>query len=217
MESEFGNFKVIHDYSVKQWIKCSDRIYTWYSTAVAEIEKAKKGFDIIRPVEIPLDYDISIYRKAAFINNIHDFLKGLNTKNQDMPLNSELLHRYYMAEGGYPSYMRAADIFEQALSGEFCDMKKYPSDFSVNMLLYKKFVREKVIDVLIKIFGEAVTKIPYLKKSMEYSYDFRKRLKRDLSKNLATHEEIEEICNRLRPIVYSNSFQKKEESNLHQS
>jgi len=208
LEEKYQNFRIISELSVKQWIKCSERIYTWYSTSVAEIEKMNKGFDILRPIKIPFDYDVSIYNSAMFIESENSFLDSLATQEQAIPIDRMLLHRYYKNDKEYPAYMRVADILEKALTTGDLDMKRHPYPISVNIKLAKKTVRKILKDFLITIFGENVTNSTFIKKRMKNSIAYNERLKRDLPKNFATVDEVEEICNKLRPIVNADLFSK---------
>lgn len=58
MEQEIPNFRVIRDYSVKQWITVADKVYTWYSTSAADAYFCGKSFDILRPIELPHEMEI---------------------------------------------------------------------------------------------------------------------------------------------------------------
>lgn len=208
MEKIYLNFKIISDLSVKQWIKCSERIYTWYSTSAAEAEKANKGFDILRPIKIPLQYDVSFYKGAKFVESKESFLNSLHSTHQLNPLDIWLLHSYYKNDDTYPAYMRVADILEKTLTTTELDMKNYPSAFSVNFGLMKKKLRKIIKNLLFKWIGLNATKLPFLAKSMENSIAMSERLKRDLPKNFASIDEIGVICGKLRPIVNADLFSK---------
>jgi len=208
---KYRNFKIISDLSVKQWIKCSEQIYTWYSTAAAEIEKVNKGFDILRPIKIPLKYDVSFYKGAKFIESKESFLNSLNTTTQLTPLDFALLHRYYKNDEKYPAYMKVADILEKALTTTEFDMKAHPTVISVNFELIKKTSRKIIKDSLLRLLGADAAKLPFLKKTMENSIAYNERLKRDLPKNFATKDEIDLICNKLRPVVNADLFSKNKQ------
>lgn len=208
MAKKHFNFKIIPDLSVKQWIKCSERIYTWYSTAATDVAIAHQGFDILRPIEIPLPYDVSIYKNAKFIIDEESFLKSFQTKLQQNPLDSDLLHRYYKNDDYYPAYMRVADILEHSLTSTDLDLKKHPTEISVNFELLKKTIRKTIKDLLLNWMGKHAIKIPFYEKSMANSIAFNERLNRDLPKNFATKYEIETICSKLRPIVNADLFSK---------
>jgi len=208
MEKKYQNFKIIPNLSVKQWIKCVERIYTWYSTSAAEIETANKGFDILRPTDIPLKYDVSFYNGAKFIQSEESFLNSLKIKLQLIPLDIDLLHRYYKNDNEYPAYMRVADVLEKALTTNDLDMKNHPTRFSVNIELMKKTLRKVIKDLILKLMGKNATKLPFLANNMAHSIAYNNRLKRDLPKNFATKDEIDMICDKLRPIVNADFFSK---------
>ena len=58
LETKFKHFKVIKDYSVKQWILASDTLITWMSTSIIEAYFAGKSCYIIRPMDFPAEKDM---------------------------------------------------------------------------------------------------------------------------------------------------------------
>ena len=89
------NYEIIRDYSIKQWIMCCDKIYTWYSTSVAEIYLAKKTCTILRPYEIDENMEIRIYQKGKFIKTQEEFEKDYLIENKKFPLDEKLINYYY--------------------------------------------------------------------------------------------------------------------------
>lgn len=203
MSNKYPNFKIIPELSVKQWIKISDYIYTWYSTAAAEIAIAKKGFGILRPVYIKNDYDISIYRNASYIITKEDFLNDLKQPAQKTPIDIDILKQYYSIIEKYPSYLRIVDIIEEALTTNVFDMQIHPKKYKVEIKYLKNNAIELLKKIIVFLFGKFAYYLPFIGKSIQNSQNVKERLDRDYPKNFATEYEIESICKRLRPLVYT--------------
>lgn len=105
LEKEENRFRVIMDYSIKQWIKVSDVIYNWYSTSLMEVYSANKGCHILRPVEIPYEYEISIFEKARFITTFEEFEQTISQADT-FPLDAEVMEKYYFLDREEPTYLK---------------------------------------------------------------------------------------------------------------
>jgi surface carbohydrate biosynthesis protein len=125
MEAIYKNFRVIKDHSVKQWIKCCDKILTWYSTAAAEVYFSSKSLTILRPVEIPYELDVSIFRNAHTISDIDDFLRDIHNSNASFPLNKALILDYFQVCNDVPSYVRICNVLEQVHNTSDYDMRRH--------------------------------------------------------------------------------------------
>ncbi len=116
MSNVFLSCRIINDYSVKQWIKISDSIVTWYSTSVAEICAMNKSFCIVRPVTIPENYEVDIMRNANFITTREDFIKYINGYDKlECPINMQIFHEYYLIENT-PAYVNVANYLVEILN-----------------------------------------------------------------------------------------------------
>ena len=95
LANEYQNFRVISDLSVKQWIKVSDHIYTWISTAISEAYFANKTCNILRPIPLSEDLDMVIYRNARTITSFAEFEESVAGENSEFPLDARVLDFYY--------------------------------------------------------------------------------------------------------------------------
>lgn len=202
----YKNFKIIGEYSIKQWIRISDKIFTWYSTSAAEVQRLGKCFGILRPVPIPEKYDVSFYRGAKFIENKKDFISSFLTGDLKKPLDDNLLSKYYLLDTEYPSYMKTCDILENCLHDKSKKMKNHPFFFTVMVILFKKLLAKSIRITLVKLFGKKSIKLPVIGSSIKYMIATDARLERDLSKNLASNKDLDDIYRKLMPIVISNNF-----------
>ena len=67
LERKHKNFNVINYGSAKLWIEAADHIWSWYSTTVVEAHFLEKSYSILRPIELPDDFDSVLLKKGKFI------------------------------------------------------------------------------------------------------------------------------------------------------
>lgn len=195
MAKRYKNFYVIGDLSVKQWILCSDKIYTWMSTAIAEIYVAEKTCSILRPVQIPFDFDIQVYNNAKYITEYDDFK---NTLDCDMPFPIEetAFDKNYSIDKQYPTYKRICDWLEKIYENNEYNMNcvhevrttKSLIKYNVYMLLTRMFIRNNITRKLWRRI------YPTSKLDLE-SYLYYKKL---YINNHSTKKEINKILLRIR-------------------
>ncbi len=204
MEAAYKNFRVIKDLSVKQWIKCSDKILTWYSTSVAEVFFAGKSCTILRPVVIPYEWDVSIYRNARMVSDIGHFLQDIEKDDHTFPLSETLIHDYFQVQGTTPAYMRLCDVLERVLNSNDYDMRKHRSLILIYIHLQR--IRHRLFFIL----KEALESTNYRKlfmgnrfliNKMEKHLAVMDRLRRDRGKNQASEEELTEVFSKIQRIV----------------
>lgn len=204
MEAEHKNFRVVKDLSVKQWIKCSDKILTWYSTSVAEVFFAGKSCTILRPVAIPYEWDVSIYRNAHMISNISHFLKDIEKDDDSFPLSEALIHDYFQVQDTTPAYMRLCDVLEQVLNSHDYDMRKHQS--LILIYIHLQQIRHRLFFILKEaLVGTNYCKLfmnnRFLIKKMEKHLAVMDRLRRDRGKNQASDKELTEVFSKIQRVV----------------
>lgn len=114
MAAKHKNFHLITKYSVKQWIKASDIIFSWMSTSIAEIYFAGKSCFVLRPYPIEWEYDPVVYKDCKRIDNYADFEKCFSIENPPFPIDEKLMLSHYDFTRT-PSYIRMADVLEKVL------------------------------------------------------------------------------------------------------
>lgn len=112
IEKRFDGFKIISDYSVKQWIITCDKVVTWISTSIAEAFFSGVDCYIVRPLPYDYDNDVCYYQGASFITEKNDFLNLLKDNNVKSSINKEIIYEYYDYQK-VPSYLRSADCVEK--------------------------------------------------------------------------------------------------------
>lgn len=136
LEKTFSNFKVIKNYSVRQWIKVCDSISNWFSTSIADIYFAKKKCAVLRPVRIPRELDnIILDKERAFIVNEKDFLTYMEKDISEFPASDAAIEAYYGNWNDGKSYIRLADLCEKVLKD---DKYNYNYIKHINISVYKR-------------------------------------------------------------------------------
>lgn len=216
MEKKHPNFKVIREYSIKQWILAADDIYTWYSTSVAEVYAAGKSCHVLRPIDMPRESDIRIYENCISIKTQEKFLEALNDTDMQFPFDLKMLNYYYKLDDEY-AYEIICDKLETMLKSS-----KYEFDFRNNSRKKRNFVVAQIINLL--NFVERTMKLPLkramakidinnggligylakhnekLKKDIEYNHFVSKMIKN----NYVSDEEIERIQKKIASVLEHN-------------
>ncbi len=201
MERIYSNFHIISAYSAKQWILQCDKVMIWYSTAAAEIAFAGKGFAILRPVVIPEEYDISIYRGARFIQDFNSLREFLQNRTDQSPLDLNVLNSYYFKDSIVPTYVKIADLIEGTLHTNNYDMQMHPQKLIVDAHLLLKRIKYSAKEVISRILKQYAAKMPLIGKTMDYHTSMKTRMIRDYPKNFADENEISSIMKKLNQII----------------
>ena len=111
-----GRFLVIGELSVKQWIAVANRVYTWYSTASAEVYMFDVPCAILRPVEMPADMEIAIFENALFITDYNTF-EGTIEAPFASSISKEVFEQYYYVDETL-AYLKVVDAIEKVLKDD---------------------------------------------------------------------------------------------------
>ena len=151
LEKKHLNFKIINEYSVKQWIKVSDKINTWFSTSVGEIFHMKKKCLIIRPIPIPDDIEVEIMKNATFIKDKKAFLRYNvdNFLDLEFPIKTSEINTFYDQHDTIPSYKRVANTLEEIYLNH--ESKKYEFSDKEEAYLRKKYSKQILISLIIEL------------------------------------------------------------------
>ncbi len=110
-------FHVIFEDSVKQWISASDEIFIWMSSAIAEVYFAKKGCCVLRPFEVPHEFDPVIYRHAACAKTYDEFCAAAGAGRAAFPIEPQVIDAYF-EQTEAPAYLNMADLLVQVHQNE---------------------------------------------------------------------------------------------------
>lgn len=129
------NFRVISDYSIKQWILTCDKLYTWFSTSIGEVYAAGKPCSVVRPVEIPFGRDVEIYKNAKIISEFEEFDREFEFDGSfetDFPIpHGDMDSYYYISKNAY-TFELQADVCEEVLKDNTYIIKDYPMIHNLN-------------------------------------------------------------------------------------
>jgi len=204
IETKYQNFHIVKDLSVKQWIKCSDKILTWYSTSAAEVFFSGKSCSILRPVEIPYEWEVSIYRNARMISDAEIFLQDLENNDGPFPLDTALIYSYYQVQDTTPAYMRICDVLERVLNTNDFDMPPKGGLFIIRLHLarirnrFAFIIKEAIAAINYRMF---FLKNQLLIRKLENHIAAMDRLKRDRGKNQASDEELTHVFYKIQRVV----------------
>ncbi len=113
MKKKHPNFRVISDFSVKQWVKACDVVLTWMSTSIAEIYFAKKSCIVVRPEPLFDDYDPVTYENCRAADSYEKLAEALRADDCPFPIDESQMQEHYDVDPGRPAYKRICDLLEE--------------------------------------------------------------------------------------------------------
>lgn len=189
-----NRFKIISDYSVKQWIVAADNIWSWYSTSVAEAYYAKKPVIILRPVHIEYDDEVVILNDSTFVTNENDFIQFAD-RLSECSLSDEVMNQYFDVDDMHPSFIRIGNAIDQILNKKVEPFPWEKFDTKHYKRMNKLKARKRIINSLyIKAFSVLIKNERY--KKLTLPSKLQKRIsayKRDLDREKNIDTEINRI------------------------
>ena len=160
LEKKYDNFKVIADYSIRQWILVSDYISTWCSTSLVDVFYAQKPCAIIRPIPFLEDYDYNIYRDQKILSSYQELEEFVNHPNENYKVKPNSISKYYCNSSKANAFEKLCDVCiriknEKKYENNFLKIahvsRLYPLKFYIYKILlsltglvdYSKFVPKK--------------------------------------------------------------------------
>ena len=130
LEKKCNNFKVIADFSIRQWILVSDLISTWCSTSLADVYFAQKPCAIIRPIPFSEEHDYKIFKDQNIIVNYHDLKEFACNSGNQYKINAKSIGEYYCNDFTAKAFEKLRDVCIQVRNG-----KKYEYNYlkSINV------------------------------------------------------------------------------------
>lgn len=109
LAAKYSNFFVLAEEPIRYWIKACDKIYNWCSTSMIEMWCSRKDTYILRPVDIPNDIDMPVFRNAKAIDNYYDFKESvMENEMREFPVAKDTLLEWYDISD-VPTYKRIGD------------------------------------------------------------------------------------------------------------
>jgi len=150
LEKKYANFKVILDFSIRQWILISDYISTWFSTSLVDVFFAQKPCAIIRPISIMEEYDYPIYRNQTIISDYSDLENFLTKTDKYYNINPATIKKYYSNSFEANTFEKLRDICIQVKHE-----KKYEYNFSKDLrtlpLFWTKLIKLYIYKFLLTL------------------------------------------------------------------
>lgn len=195
LQKEYSNFRVIGDLSVKQWIIVSDKIFTWFSTSVAEVFYSKKTCAILRPVQIPEYLDTEVILHAMMTSSYAQMLQFIDEASYEFPIKKDIIQRYYSVDET-SSYIRVCNFLERVLRTNNYDMKESKLHVS-RMQIYRKVLIDEII-YRFDLLGKYNTIINDRLKNRLY---ILKNEKKQFSKEIVSQREINYITKKIKQLI----------------
>lgn len=178
---------IIQDLPLCHWINYADECFTWYSTSIFEMTMLNKPIKILRPFEIPDEYEIDFYERLDKITNFHDFAY----KNAHL-MNIEFLEEYYYIDNY--SYEKIVDAIERI--GKLEKKKDYFKGYKYKFNLVAFFAK-----YMIHCFPQDFFVYNIIKLLNRSWYSFIMLLYDTHNKNIITIEEINIFQNMLKSVL----------------
>lgn len=114
MANKYANFHVISDLSIQQWIKIADYVCTTSSTSLVEAVYANKSCTCLRPINMPDEFDLTIYEKVKVISDYSGFYDSISNMSNHL-ITTDDLEEHYSNKENQLVYLKICDCLESAM------------------------------------------------------------------------------------------------------
>ena len=197
LADRFPNFYVIADLSLKHWCHAADKVYNWYSTGMIDAVVLNKPCRILRPYFISDKYDYRLFYTADHIKKLDDFLEDYVSLDTTCGLDSKMVADYYHLPERFV-YQDICDLLEEMLESNKYDIH-YTKDEKKRFR--KAYCRAEISRRLSHI-KPLLSRVGLFKERFARKEARHKVLDEGFAKNVATEEELQQLYNLLKPIVY---------------
>jgi surface carbohydrate biosynthesis protein len=198
LEQTYENFKVINEYSVKQWILISDKVFTWISTSIVEAYFAHKKCGILRPVKVDEEMEAVIYKDSQIITSYDEFLsEAISTTNSKFPIVVEDILKYYSYDDEKWAYQNICDFLEEVLNTNRYDVPQNIGSYKINIIDILRPILKRIV-IKLKINDK---KMFFLTKKIKDKLKLFWEMREKYDKDIASAEEIEFIMQKIKQVV----------------
>lgn len=203
---KYPNFRVLSQYSVKQWIAIADVIYNWYSTSLMEIYCSGKSCYLLRPIKMPRRYEIAIFENAEFVEDYDTFSKTIDQKGV-FPVSDIELKKFYYIDKSEAAYKKVVNELEKIYKE---DGFVLPHDFKERQRIGKKrfVMRLWIVRICIYLFTQ-IRSLCGVKEAAEKLH-FSRYAKQLKKQNYASKREIKAIMQKISIILGENICEEEE-------
>jgi len=196
LEKKYENFVIIKNESVKNWISSCDKIYSWYSTSVVEAHFLEKAYSILRPYELPSDFDSVLLKNASFIKSYDEFEEDYfnSENNTKFPIDDSFVNQYYSFNHLNPSFDLYTDFIKNLCNSE------EKQEFSINRIMRLK-AKLTTLSVWIVYSLYKMSNIDLNKYRSQRKNNYLINWFIEMDNQIATDKEKNEIENRLRKVL----------------
>lgn len=90
------NFYCISNFSIRQWISVVDSLSCWFSTSIADAYYAQKNCIVLRPYDVPLNFESHLLLGCEKIRTIDEFIVGQDSNdNNAFPVDDDIFTSFY--------------------------------------------------------------------------------------------------------------------------
>ena len=145
LEEKISNFRCIDSYSMRQWVRVSDKLYTWYSTSIADAYYGNKMCYILRPEKLPDEHEVEIMAGADFIKTFEDFKATIENNDCEIPfpISDSTMEYFYSSKNREKNdfaFLRVADLCEKVVKE-----KEYEHEYDFGKSRWNMFNYESKI------------------------------------------------------------------------
>ncbi len=121
MEQKYDRFHVVYNEVISEWIEAAEMVYNWFSTSGVQSLILGKRNVLLRPVEFPIDEDISIFDNDPKISSYDEFARDAIDGNTSISVESRQKYvDYYKLEKG--GFYKLADFCEELINKPDADI-----------------------------------------------------------------------------------------------
>lgn len=200
--ARYPNFHVIGDLSLKHWFNAADKIYNWHSTGIIDAVYLKKTCRMLRPCPIADDYEYRLFDDASQINTLEEFLNDYECLDYTNGLDPLKVSDYYYTPKRHV-YLEICDLLEEMLNTSKYDIH-YTNDEKYR---FRKAFWRAEIQRRLSFSKPLLRKLGLFKETFAKSDIAHKVQDEGFAKNVATEEELQQLYNKLKPIVYGQCGQ----------
>lgn len=118
IEKELPNFHVISDFSMRQWVKVTDKVLNWVSTSEADLYFLGKTSVILRPIEMPAHIEMAALEKLEKCTTYDKLIEKLKSNGSKEGVTNPTTEYFFgKRDNGY-AFIKVADLAEKLFKDE---------------------------------------------------------------------------------------------------